>query len=181
VVFAGRHIPEKQVPALVPGFALARERAPELRLDVYGDGPERAAVERAIRDAGLDGSARVHGFVEAHEIDDALRHALCMVLPSRREGYGMVVIESAARGTPSVVVDHPDNAATELIADGVNGVLAPSAAPADLAAAILRVRSAGHALRETTAAWYERNALRLSLGASLDQVSAAYGSRRVGA
>src|SRR5918997_1340914 len=41
VVFAGRHIPEKRVPALVDAFATLRERAPELRLTIFGDGPER--------------------------------------------------------------------------------------------------------------------------------------------
>lgn len=40
VAFAGRHIPEKRVPALVRGFARAREHAPELRLVILGDGPE---------------------------------------------------------------------------------------------------------------------------------------------
>ena len=50
-----------------------------------------------------------------------------MLLPSRREGYGMVVVEAAARGTPSIVVAGEDNAATELIEEGVNGFVAPSA------------------------------------------------------
>ena len=43
-MFAGRHIPEKRVPALVPALALARERIPELRGEILGDGPEREQV-----------------------------------------------------------------------------------------------------------------------------------------
>jgi len=174
VVFAGRHIPEKRVPALVPAFALARREAPELELVVYGDGPERDAVVRAVASCGLDGHARVPGFVPADEVDAALRRALCMVLPSRREGYGLVVVEAAARGTPSVVVRDPDNAATELVDDGENGVVAESAAPEELARAILRVRSLGPDLRARTAAWFERNAERLSLDRSLETVAASY-------
>ena len=77
-----------------------------------------------------------------------------MVLPSRREGYGLVVVEAAARGVPSVVVADVDNAATELVDEGENGFVAPSASPEDLAAAILRVRDAGPALRTSTAAWF---------------------------
>ena len=69
------------------------------------------------------------------------------MLPSRREGYGLVVVEACAAGTPAVVVADPDNAATELIEEGVNGFVAASASPQDLAAAILRVRDAGPALR----------------------------------
>ena len=51
IVFAGRHIPEKRVPAIVPAMALARERLPELRCEIFGDGPERAAVLGASKPA----------------------------------------------------------------------------------------------------------------------------------
>jgi glycosyltransferase involved in cell wall biosynthesis len=131
-------------------------------------------VECAVREAELEGVIRVHGFVAAEEVDRALRHALCMALPSRREGYGLVVIEAASRGTPSVVVADPDNAAVELVEDGVNGVVAPSASREDLAAAILRVRDAGPALRESTAEWFAHNATRLSIESSLQKVVQSY-------
>lgn len=174
VAFAGRHIPEKRVPALVRAFAQARVQAPELRLVVLGDGPERPAVLDAIAEERLGDVASAPGFVSSEEVERTLGGALCMVLPSRREGYGMVVVEAAARGVPSVVVRDPDNAAVELVDEGENGFVAASAEPAELAAAILRVRAAGPQLREATAAWFERNAQRLSLGGSLDRVAAAY-------
>jgi glycosyltransferase involved in cell wall biosynthesis len=177
-VFAGRHIPEKRVPALVEAFAVLRSRAPELRLEIYGDGPERSMVLERIAALGLDDVARAPGFVDGAELEEALAGALCMVLPSRREGYGLVVVEAAARGVPSVVVADVDNAATELVDEGLNGFVAPSASPEDLADAILRVRDAGPDLRASTAAWFERNAARLSLETSLDRVAAAYADPR---
>jgi glycosyltransferase involved in cell wall biosynthesis len=174
VVFAGRHIPEKRVPALVPALAVARERIPELRGEIFGDGPERDEVLRLRAQHGLEAALEVPGFVDAERVESALARALCMVLPSRREGYGLVVVEAAALGTPSVVVAAPDNAAVELIEDGENGFVASSSAPADLAEAILKVREAGPALRERTAGWFERNARALSLESSLETVLAAY-------
>jgi glycosyltransferase involved in cell wall biosynthesis len=177
VVFAGRHIPEKRVPALVPALALARERIPELRGEIYGDGPERDEVVRLRSELGLDGALEVHGFVDAERVEQALRRALCMVLPSRREGYGMVVVEAAALGTPSVVVAGPDNAAVDLVEDGENGFVAASDSPEDLAAAIERVHAGGQALRERTAAWFEANARRLSLESSLERVVEVYARR----
>src|SRR5918992_4110180 len=174
VVFAGRHIPEKRVPALVPALALARERIPELRGEVLGDGPERGEVLRLRTEHGLDGALEVPGFVPAERVEEALSRALCMVLPSRREGYGMVVVEAAALGTPSVVVADPDNAATDLVSPGENGYVAPTASPSDLAAAIERVHTEGHALRERTAAWFGMNAERLSLESSLKRVLEGY-------
>lgn len=174
VVFAGRHIPEKQVTALVPAIALARKRVPNLRAEIYGDGPDRPKVLEAIEYQSLNGAVKAPGFVEAEQVNDAIRNALCLVLPSRREGYGLVVVEAAARGTPSVVVRGPDNAATELVDDGENGFVAASSGPEDLAAAIVRVYEEGQALRESTADWFERNARRLSLDNSLDTVLRAY-------
>src|SRR5262245_52965750 len=53
-VYAGRHIPEKQVPALVPALALARETIPNLQGEIYGDGPERAKVVNEIARLGLE-------------------------------------------------------------------------------------------------------------------------------
>ena len=174
VVFAGRHIPEKQVPALVRAFAALRERAPELRLEIYGDGPERETVRSLIASEGLSDVATAPGFVDADVVGHALEHALCMVLPSKREGYGLVVVEASARGVPAVVVAGPDNAAVELVDEGENGFIAASADPEDLAVAILRVRDAGPELRDRTAAWFARNATRLSLEHSLERVVAAY-------
>jgi glycosyltransferase involved in cell wall biosynthesis len=174
VVFAGRHIPEKRAPALVPAFARARKELPDLRLELYGDGPERPDVLRLVSALDLGGSATAPGFVDGDQIDHALRRALCMVLPSRREGYGLIVVEASAQGTPSVVVRDPDNAATELVEDGVNGFIVASASEEDIADAIVRIDRAGSALRESTADWFARNAQRLSLAHSLDEVAEAY-------
>ncbi|MBX5441685.1 MAG: glycosyltransferase [Solirubrobacteraceae bacterium] len=178
VMFAGRHIPEKRVPDLVPAIERARERLPELRCVIFGDGPERGKVQRLVRERGLEDVIELPGFVDGERIDETMAHALCMVLPSRREGYGMVVVEAASWGTPSVVVADPDNAATELVDDGENGIVAPSTSPEDLAAAILEIHEQGRALRESTANWFRRNAPRVALARSVEQVAEIYARRR---
>jgi glycosyltransferase involved in cell wall biosynthesis len=200
VVFAGRLIPEKQAPLAVAAFALAARRiaelgakaesdpalrgepeptphegsTPILRAEFYGDGPEREALERAIEEHGVGEIASALGFVDAARIDEALTRAMCMLSTSRREGYGMVVVEAAAHATPSVVVAGEDNAAVELVQEGVNGFIAASAKPEVVAEAIVRVHDAGMALRESTAGWFAQNAQRLSLESSLRAVLASY-------
>jgi glycosyltransferase involved in cell wall biosynthesis len=175
VVFAGRHIPEKRAPALVPAIAEARRRLPELRGEIYGDGPERPDVLRTIARSGLQDAISAPGFVSAAVLENAIATALCLVLPSRREGYGLVVIEAASRGVPVVVVAGPDNAAVELVDDGTNGVVALSAEPHELADAILRIEAAGPQLRASTADWFRRNAERLSFDSSFERVLEVYG------
>jgi glycosyltransferase involved in cell wall biosynthesis len=174
VVFAGRHIPEKGVPSLVPALARARERIPELRAELYGDGPDREEVLALLERHGLNGSIAAPGFVDAAQVEEAIGRALCFVLPSRREGYGLVVVEAAAAGTPTVVVAHPDNAAVELVDDGENGVVVESDDPDALAAGIVRIYEAGESFRQSTRDWYGRNAARLSIDSSVDKVVAAY-------
>jgi glycosyltransferase involved in cell wall biosynthesis len=174
VVFLGRHIPEKRVTAVVPAVALARERLPDLRAVVFGDGPERERILAQIRELRLEEAVDAPGFAAGEQVHDELRTALCLLFPSTREGYGIVVVEASAVGTPTVVVAGPDNAAAELVEDGANGVVASSAEPRELADALVRVTEGGASLREATAAWFRRNRTRLSLDASVDAVVDVY-------
>jgi glycosyltransferase involved in cell wall biosynthesis len=174
VVFAGRMIPEKRAPLGVAGAAAAARRIPGLRAVFFGDGPEREAVLDAIAQHGAHNTITAPGFVDAEQLDEELASALCMLLPSRREGYGMVVVEASAHAVPAVVVAAPDNAAVELVAEGVNGTIAPDAHPDTIADAIVRVHEAGMDMRESTARWFAENSERLSLESSLKVVLASY-------
>ena len=173
VVFAGRHIPEKDPVAVVRAIAKARETIPDLRGVIYGDGPERRNVLAAIAEQGLVNVA-APGFVQGAVVESALAEALCLVLPSRREGYGLVVLEAMSRGTPVVVVRGEDNAAAELVIAGENGFVASDASPEALGANIVYVYAGGFALRSSTLARFKRDAQRRSLESSIQAVAGAY-------
>jgi glycosyltransferase involved in cell wall biosynthesis len=177
VVFAGRHIAEKRVPLIPAVIAAARERVPGLRAKVFGDGPERPELLRQIERLGLRDVVEAPGFVDRSVVDEALRHATCLLLPSSREGYGLVVIEAASAGTPSVIVEGEDNAAVELVAAGVNGQIAPSADPAAIAGAIAAVHEQGEELRRRTSAWFAQAAPTLTAAASARTVLEIYARR----
>lgn len=174
VVFAGRHIPEKNPVAAVRAVARARETIPELSAAIYGDGPERPKVLAAIAENGLEGVIDAPGFVEGKVIESALADALCLVLPSRREGYGLVVLEALSKGTPTVLVSGEDNAAVEFIVEGANGFVAPSAAPEALASSIIKASESGPELRHSTLEWFATNATRLALDSSLAKLTEIY-------
>jgi glycosyltransferase involved in cell wall biosynthesis len=174
VLFAGRLIPEKRVTLGVAAVARAAQRVEGLRGVFYGDGPEREKLREAIAEHDAESFVSAPGFADIELVEADMRRALCMLLPSRREGYGMVVVEASAHATPSIVIAGEDNAATELVEDGVNGVVVASADPEAVAAAIVRVHEAGMALRESTARWFAEHAEELSLESSLEQVLASY-------
>jgi glycosyltransferase involved in cell wall biosynthesis len=174
VVYAGRHVQEKRIDALVRAFALARERFPDLRLELYGDGPQRPYIEALVNSLGLASAVRLPGRRPEDEVAETIAQAACLVTASEREGYGLVVVEAAAHGTPSVVVAGPENAALELVEDGVNGVVSADASPDALARAITRVVETGSPLRESTARWFAANAPRLLIDGSLDLVVDGY-------
>jgi glycosyltransferase involved in cell wall biosynthesis len=162
------------VDLAVAAFAVAASLIPGLRGEFYGDGPEREHLLRATSARGVTDHLLAPGFVTASVVDDALSRAMCMLSTSRREGYGMIVIEAAAHGAPSVVVAGEDNAAVALVVDGVNGFVAGGDDPAEIAKLIVHVHELGVQLRASTARWFAENARRLSLEASLEAVLASY-------
>jgi glycosyltransferase involved in cell wall biosynthesis len=174
VVAAGRHIPEKRLSAIPPAIAAAREQVPELRCVILGDGPDTGETAARVRDLGLTDVVELRGRVATDEVSRTIATASCLLHPSSREGYGMVIIEAASVGTPSIAVSGPENAAGELIEEGVNGFVAASAEAAVLAAAVVKVVRAGEGLRASTLEWYERNRDELSLERSLEAVEASY-------
>jgi glycosyltransferase involved in cell wall biosynthesis len=179
VVFAGRHVKEKRVPLLVEAFAVALREMPSLRLELFGDGPDRATAEQAAERLGIAGSVVFHGRRPQQEVESAFSRAACVATASEREGYGLIVVEAAARGTPSVVVAGNENAAVELVGEKVNGSVALSPTAPSIGDAILRVVRGGPALRTATIEWFRANAGDLRLERSLELVTSRYaGSTR---
>lgn len=178
LIFVGRHIADKRLIDLLPALHEARRQIGDLRLVIVGSGPETAVVAARISELGLDDVVTLAGRVSDDQLHTLLVGARALVNPSRREGFGLVVAEAAAVATPSVVVAGPDNAAAELIQNGVNGFVAASVLTHDLAAAIVTVVAAGEPLRRSTQAWFERERAAGGLNRSIDQILQAYRSAK---
>lgn len=174
VCYTGRMIPEKRVPLLVEALALLMQENPDLRAVLLGKGPDHAAVRARIAALGLAERIAAPGFAASDELEDCQRRAAVLVQPSAREGYGMVVVEAAARGVPVVVVAGPDNAAVELVDEGENGFVAAQPTPEALAGAIGAALAGGPALRARVADWYATNARRLSFASSFERILSAF-------
>lgn len=166
LVFVGRHIPDKRVETIPAALAHARQAVPDLRARILGEGRQRPAVRAEVERLGLQDVVELPGFVSQSALDDAVRSASCLVNPSAREGYGLVVVEACAAGTPVVLVAAEDNAAVELVDEGVNGFVAVSTSPHDLGDAVVAAVQGGAALRRSTLDWYERAARERTMAAT---------------
>lgn len=173
VLYAGRMIPDKRVDCIPAAIAWVRERRPDVRAQLFGDGPHRGRVAAEVRRLGLEDVVNMPGFVEESELRQAMAGAACLVNPSQREGYGLVVVEANSVGTPAVLVTAPDNASVELIDNGRNGRIAPSTSPDQLGAAILEVIEAGAPLRASTRAWFDEAVRTRTMDAAADGILAA--------
>jgi len=131
----GRQEPHKGLKDLIEAVALMPDPSGNLLLALAGDGPERPALE-ALAAARLDGKARFMGRVP--DIDDFLACCDVFALPSYLEGFGLVYVEAAFHGVPSVgtlVGGVPD-----AVRANETGLLVPVGDVARLSQALSRLR-----------------------------------------
>lgn len=138
VIGAGRLVPQKSFRTLLEAFALVR-RAREARLVLFGDGPERPALEARARDLGITGDVALPGF--RIDLQRYMEHAAVFVLSSAWEGYSNVLVEALASGCPVVSTDCPSGPA-ETLSGGRHGALVPVGDASRMSVAILAMLAA---------------------------------------
>jgi glycosyltransferase involved in cell wall biosynthesis len=130
LIYVGRLAYNKNIDVLIDAVGMLKAQYPGIRLTVIGDGPERLDLEQLVMRQGLSKNVIFAGAVEREaEVIGAMKASKVFVLPSSREGFGIVVIEAHAAGIPVVTVDAKANAARRLITDE-NGLVARLNAPA---------------------------------------------------
>ncbi len=138
IIFAGRLIKEKNVDILIKSIQIVKQRIPNVRCMIVGDGPERSKLEELSFNLKIQDNIKFMGFTENYDdLIGYMKSSSVFVLPSIREGFGIVVIEANACGLPVVVVNHKMNAAVDLVQDGINGFRA-DALPEDIADKIIK-------------------------------------------
>lgn len=139
IVVAGRLLAHKRVDLLidalphlagVDGGRDGAAGAPDAPLvAIFGDGPERRRLEARAVELGVRQRVVFHGTVDALEaVWRGFAGARIAVHPSAREGFGLVPLEAMATGLPVVHCRAPESAVSELVRDGVEGLMTePSA------------------------------------------------------
>jgi glycosyltransferase involved in cell wall biosynthesis len=133
LVTVARLSPEKDIQTLIRAMALVKSEEPALRLEIAGQGPCLPELQQLTEQFGLLDNVRFLGLV--HDVPALLARASQFVLPSLTEGISLTLLEASARGLPVVATRVGGN--SEVVHDGVSGLLVPAADPEALARAIL--------------------------------------------
>lgn len=122
VAVLSRLVPHKQIEDALDAVAALRTRIPDLHLDVVGGGWWHEPLVNYAALLGISDAVTFHGHVD----DDAKHHivhrAWVHVLPSRKEGWGLAVIEAAQHGVPTIGYAS-SGGLRDSIVDGVTGLL----------------------------------------------------------
>jgi glycosyltransferase involved in cell wall biosynthesis len=122
VVVLSRLVPHKQIEDALDAIAELRSRIPDVHLDILGGGWwERRLVDHADS-LGIADAVTFHGHVDDHTKHDVLQRSWIQVLPSRKEGWALAVIEAAQHSVPTVGY-RSSGGLTDSIVDGVTGLL----------------------------------------------------------
>jgi glycosyltransferase involved in cell wall biosynthesis len=139
VLGVGRLDAIKNFGALLRAAAIARRRVP-LRVVIAGDGPEKGALQAQAQALGLQDDAAFPGYVGNPY--PLIKRAAVLAVPSLTEGFGNVIVEALALGTP-VVATRCAGGPSEILDDGRWGRLVPLHDDEAMATALIEAMAQG--------------------------------------
>ncbi|MEB3032419.1 glycosyltransferase family 4 protein [[Mycobacterium] nativiensis] len=122
VVVLSRLVPHKQIEDALDAVAALRARVPGLHLDVIGGGWWSDRLVEHAAALGITDAVTFHGHVDEITKHQLVQQAWVHVLPSRKEGWGLAVIEAGQHGVPTIGY-RASGGLSDSIVDGVTGTL----------------------------------------------------------
>lgn len=158
VLFSGQLIRRKGIDVLVEAFVRAASIVPSMRLHLVGDGPDQAELESHVPSRLRDRISFL-GHRKSEDLPGIFAEADIFVLPSRHDGWGVVVNEALGAGLP-IVASSAVGAARDLLVHGENGLLVQPDSVDELTDALTRLASSrelresfGRTSSESAARW----------------------------
>ncbi len=125
VVVLSRLVPHKQIEDALGAVAELRRRVPGVHLDIVGDGWWRQRLVERVQRLGISDAVTFHGHVDDVTKHHVLQSSWVHLLPSRKEGWGLAVVEAAQHRVPTIGY-RSSGGLSDSIVDGVTGVLVDS-------------------------------------------------------
>lgn len=176
VVVLSRLVPHKQIEDALDAVARLRGRIPGLHLDVVGGGWWAQPLFDHAEELGISDAVTFHGHVDDATKHELLQHSWVNLLPSRKEGWGLAVIEAAQHGVPTIGY-RSSGGLSDSIVDGVTGVLVDDVD--DLVDGLHRLLT-DHVLREQLGAKAQVRSAEFSWSQSADAMASVLGAVQAG-
>lgn len=122
LVVLGRLVPQKRVEMALEVVHALQAELPDLTLDIVGSGACLHDLEEHARRLGVQDRVTFHGHVSEQEKHELLARAWVHVMPSLKEGWGLVVVEAGVHGTPTVAFAEAGGPRDSIV-DGQTGLL----------------------------------------------------------
>lgn len=124
VIYVGRLISHKHVDVLVGAVARVKQKVPNIKCTIIGDGPEKPRIESQIRGLNLQDNIQLHKPVSSDiEVFSYLKSSKIFMSPSTREGFGLIIPEAKACGLPVITISHQMNGSASFVKNGVDGFI----------------------------------------------------------
>lgn len=121
ILFVGRLVRSKGVDVLLRAMPGILEQHPEATLTLVGDGPEKVSLHSTAHSLGIDERVHFAGALPHSALPFYYRRAAILAMPSREEGFGLVLVEALGCGCPVAASDLP--ALRAIVTDGKTGRL----------------------------------------------------------
>jgi glycosyltransferase involved in cell wall biosynthesis len=146
ILFVGRLVRRKGLDDLLEAFAILKNELPppKPKLIIVGEGPERGSLKEKAESLGLTNDVEFKGYLTGRDLQQEYERCTIFVLPSKfvqtdvaNEGLGLSLIEASMYGKPLVATNH--GGISEIVKNGVNGLLVPEADPTRLSQALRKL------------------------------------------
>lgn len=122
LIYVGRIVDFKNLHLIIEALARLKEQGKMLTFSIVGDGPAKKELQKLAKELNVNEQIYWHGFIEKSEdVYSYIKASRFFVLPSQREGFGIVAVEANACGKPVLTGNFPANAAKDFISPGKNG------------------------------------------------------------
>ncbi|RLA93067.1 MAG: glycosyltransferase family 1 protein [Deltaproteobacteria bacterium] len=131
ILFVGRLKKAKRPDHLIKAVHLIKKDIPNIKLWIVGEGDFKGALVKLTKKYHLEDNVVFWGLVSTERKSELMQKAHCICVTSVREGWGLIVTEANAMGTPAIVYNVPG--LRDSVKEGINGLITPKNTPQSLA------------------------------------------------
>jgi glycosyltransferase involved in cell wall biosynthesis len=175
ILFLGRFVAEKQPLLAIQSVEKFRSMGWTGTFHIVGTGPLVADIRDEIVSRKMGSYVEVLENATQSELDHCFEKSFVLMHPSKREGYGLAMIEAAERGIPTILIDYPENASVDL--EISPEYLSQNADPTSLAELLMKASSSQESDYSRLKVWTKEVLPKMNANKSVDELISAIVNR----